>query len=134
MALETPNEGTFPVFLRFASVGACFGVLYSCSTAFLVDVMGYPAYLTSVILYLACVPAAYLVQKRVTFRLEQVRRAAFPIYFATQLLCLTIIAAITTRYVTGNIVLDTMLFMVTAGATAILSFAVSKLIAFKPPA
>ena len=134
MATDYRDEGTLPVFLRFATVGACFGIVYSCSTAFFVDVLHYPAYWTSVILYLMCVPAAYFVQKRVTFRVEQVRRAAFPIYFATQLVCLSIIAAITTRFVTGNIVIDTGIFMVTAASTALLSFFVSKLFAFKPPA
>lgn len=129
-----PPRETLGMLVRFLFVGGGFAVGYAVATALLVDGLGLPAFATSVVLYLFCIPAAFAVQKRVTFRVARTRPSGFAIYAGMQLASLAAVAAVTTRHVTGNFVLDTGLFLVTAGAAAVLSFAVSKLFAFRPPA
>lgn len=129
MAGETRGE-----LFRFLLVGGSFAIAYALATAILVDLAGLPAFPTSVALYLICIPAAFLVQKRVTFRVAKTRASGFWIYGATQLLCLSAVAAVTTRYVSGVFLVDTGIFLATAGAAAVLSFVVSKLFAFRPEA
>lgn len=117
--------------LRFLIVGGSFSLGYSLATALLVAA-GAPPYATAVILYLACIPAAYLVQKRFTFRVTQVPAGSFAIYAATQLAGLALVASVTTRFVTQIVAIDTMIFLATGGIAAVLSFTVNAAFAFRP--
>ncbi|MEM6824398.1 MAG: GtrA family protein [Pseudomonadota bacterium] len=132
MADETPPPATLSMLARFLMVGGGFALGYALATAVLVDIAGLPALPTSVGLYVICIPAAFWMQKRVTFRVARTRPSGFWIYAAMQIGCLFAIASVTTRFVTGDFILDTGLFLVTAGAAAGLSFVVSKLFAFRP--
>lgn len=119
--------------MRFLVVGGSFSLGYSIVTAVLVGKAGAPPFITSVVLYLICIPAAFAVQKRFTFRLTQAWRYGFLVYAATQVICLALVAAVTTRFVTQNVAIDTLIFLVTAGSAAVLSFVANALFAFKPP-
>ena len=118
--------------LRFLLVGGGFSLLYALVSAVLVGKGGTPPFATSVILYALCIPAAFAVQKRFTFRVARTRQSGFLIYAGTQVACLALVAGVTTRFVTGHMALDTGVFLVTAALAAMLSFAVSLLLAFRP--
>ena len=118
--------------LRFLLVGGGFSLLYALSSAVLVGRVGTAPFATSVLLYALCIPAAFAVQKRFTFRVARTRPSGFFIYAGTQVACLAMVAAVTTRFVTYEVVLDTAIFLATAALAALLSFAVSNLLAFRP--
>jgi putative flippase GtrA len=134
---EVPTR-RFPVlsdwrqFARFVVVGGAFAGGYAVVTAVLVGVAGMPAFPTSVAVYALCIPLAYLAQKSFTFRAARARKAGFLVYGSMQVLCMMIVSWITSRFVSGVILLDTALFLGTAGAAAVASYAVSRLAVFRP--
>ena len=132
---STPASGSDRAsrLFRFLVVGGGFSLGYSIVTAVLVGKAGAPPFITSVVLYLICIPAAFAVQKRFTFRLSRAWRYGFLIYAGTQVTCLALVAALTTRFVTQNVAIDTLIFLGTAGSAAVLSFVASSLFAFRPP-
>ncbi len=117
--------------LRFLAVGGGFAVGYGAATAVLTGPVGLPVYATSVVLYALCIPAAFLMQMRVTFGLKRTWAAGFPVYAAVQILSLALVTAVTTRFVTGHVLPDTLIFLSSAGAAAVLSFFVSQRFAFR---
>ncbi|MEJ6394205.1 GtrA family protein [Gymnodinialimonas sp. 2305UL16-5] len=118
--------------LRFLLVGGAFAGGYAIASALLTGPGGFPVYATSVILYALCIPLAFLIQMRVTFGLTQTRAVGFPIYAATQVTSLAVVTAITTRFVSGHFIADTLVFLASAGIAAVLSFAISSKFAFRP--
>lgn len=120
--------------LRFLLVGCAFALAYAVATALLVGRAGLPAFATSVIVYLICIPAAFFAQRKITFSRQAPRRGGFLVYAAMQLVSLMAVASITTRFVTGAFVLDTILFLATAGAAALVSYVVNNRLAFRPEA
>jgi putative flippase GtrA len=117
--------------LRFLMVGGAFSLGYSLATALLVGPLGFPAFATSVILYVICIPAAFYMQSKLTFAGQQARRGGFLIYAAMQVGSLALVASITTRFVTQVFVLDTLLFLATAATAALVSYVVSDRFAFQ---
>jgi putative flippase GtrA len=113
-------------------VGGAFSLGYSLVTAGLVGPFGLPAFATSVILYVLCIPAAFLTQRKVTFAAQAPRRGGFLIYAAMQVTSLALVASVTTRFVTQVFVLDTLLFLATAGTAALISYIVNDRLAFRP--
>lgn len=132
-ARDTPREEAL-AFLRFLAVGGAFALGYALAVSALVNGAGAPPWGTSVTVWILCVPLAFLAQKRITFRVERPRRAAFAIYAATQVASLALVSTVTTRLVTGSFLPDALVFLATAGTAAALSFAVSRLLAFRPAA
>jgi putative flippase GtrA len=118
--------------LRFLMVGGAFSLGYSVATALLVGPAGFPPFATSVLLYVACIPAAFFMQGRFTFTGQKARRGGFLVYAAMQVVSLALVASVTTRFVTQVFVLDTMLFLATAGTAALVSYAVNDRLAFAP--
>jgi hypothetical protein len=57
-------------------VGGAFALGYSLVTAGLVGPFGFPAFATSVILYVLCIPAAFLTQRKLTFSPRRRRAGA----------------------------------------------------------
>lgn len=119
--------------LRFLLVGGSFSLGYALVTALLVGKLGFPAVLTSVLIYAACIPAAYLVQKKFTFSKDSTHRGSFLIYTLTQVIGLGLVSLVTTRFVSGVYLLDTGLFLITAGIAAVVSFAINRIFAFRNP-
>ena len=115
--------------LRFLCVGGVFSVTYAVLTAVLVS-LGAPPFWTAFLLYGFAIPLAFLAQKRFTFRATTAQRHAFWVYLATQLFSFALVSGVTTRFVTQQIWADTAVYLVTAGAAAVLSFAVNRTFAF----
>lgn len=120
--------------LRFALVGGAFSLFYSVVSALLVGKAGMPPLPTSVVVYALCIPAAFAVQKSFTFRRAPTRRFGFVFYAGTQVASLALVAAVTTRFVSGEVALDTLLFLATSGLAALFSFAVTSVLSFRPGA
>ncbi|MEL6840788.1 MAG: GtrA family protein [Pseudomonadota bacterium] len=118
-------------FLRFLAVGGSFSLGYALVTAGLIRFASSPPLLTSVIIYLLCIPAAFWAQKRIAFRANQTGKAAMLIYAGTQLASLTVVSTVTSRFVTQVFLIDTMIFLVTAGAAAIISYLICRYIIFR---
>ncbi len=121
-------------FVRFALVGGSFSLGYALITAALIRFAAAPPLPTSVVVYLLCIPTAFWAQRRIAFRADQQARGAIWIYTATQIGSLAVVSAITTRYVTKVFWLDTLLFLVTAGAAAVASFLICRYIIFRTQA
>ena len=119
---------------RFLAVGGSFSLGYALATAWLVGPLGLPAFATSVALYAACIPAAFLAQRLVTFAGRDSARPparGLALYAATQLTSLALVAAVTTRFVTGQVLLDTALFLATAGTAAVASYFICDRVIFR---
>ncbi len=119
-------------FVRFLAVGGSFSLGYAIVTAGLIRFADAPPLLTSVIVYLLCIPAAFLAQKRIAFRADQTGKSAMLIYAGTQVASLAVVSTITSRFVTKNFVIDTMIFLVTAGCAAVISYLICRYIIFRP--
>lgn len=124
-----PATGTHMTLLRFLCVGGAFSLSYAVLTAALIS-LGAPPFWTALLLYGFAIPLAFLAQKRFTFRATTAQRHAFWVYLATQLVTFALVAGVTTRFVMQQIWADTMLYLVTAGAAAVLSFFVNRTFAF----
>lgn len=118
---------------RFLVVGGVFSVTYAVVTAALIA-LGAPPFWTATLLYALAIPLAFLAQKRFTFGNETAQRNAFWVYLSTQLASFTLIASITTQFVMHNFLLDTVLYLMTAGAAAVISFLVNRSFAFSADA
>ncbi len=123
------EKDSFAMLLRFLLVGSGFSLSYALLNAGLVSV-GAPPFWTALLLYAAAIPLAYSAQRQFAFRAETPRSGAFLVYLATQLGSFALVAGITTRFVSQVFWADMALFLVTAAAAAVLSFAVNKTFAF----
>ncbi len=128
--MSKPNQ--LWAFMRFLMVGGSFSLGYAIVTAGLINFVNAPALPTSVVVYLVCIPLAFLAQKKFTFRDDQSGTSALLIYGATQVVSLVVVSAITSRFVTKNFVVDTVLFLVTAGAAAVISYLICRYVIFRP--
>jgi putative flippase GtrA len=118
-------------FMRFVLVGGASAILYSTLTAWLVGFRGMPPIATSTVVYALCIPLAYLAHKSFTFRAREVRRSGFLVYGAMQVMFIALASVVTTRFVTGNMIADTALFLLTSIAVAVASYAVSRVAVFR---
>lgn len=120
-------------FVRFLAVGGSFSLGYAILTAGLIRFADAPPLPTSVIIYLLCIPAAFWAQKKIAFRADQTGKSAILIYASTQVASLAVVSTITSRFVTKVFVIDTMIFLVTAGTAAVISYLICRYIIFRPP-
>jgi putative flippase GtrA len=129
-----PAHETLFRLIRFLAVGGSFSLGYALASAALVGQMGLPAFATPVILYALCIPAAFVVQRKVTFGGRGEPARGFVIYATTQVASLALLTALTTRFVSGNFALDTALFLATAGGAAVASYVICARFAFRSAA
>jgi len=118
-------------FFRFLLVGGSFSLGYALIMAALIRFAGAPPLATSIVIYLICIPLAFLAQKRLAFRADTTGRGAVWIYGGTQVVSLAFVSLITSRFVTRDFVLDTILYLVTAGVAAVISFLICRYIIFR---
>lgn len=127
------NKDHIFAFARFAMVGGSFSLGYAILTAGLIRFVDAPPLPTSIIVYLICIPLAFYAQKKFAFRAEGAGRNAMLIYTGTQVASLAVVSTITSRFVTKNFVLDTGLFVVTAGTAAVASYLICRFVIFRTP-
>lgn len=125
------NTAHISAFLRFATVGGSFSLGYATTVAGLIRFADAPPLVTSIAVYLVCIPLAFLAQKKFAFRSDQTGRSAVFIYVATQLTSLVVVSNITSRFVAKNFFFDTGLFLLTAGSAAVASYMICRFIIFK---
>ncbi len=118
--------------LLFLLVGGGFSVFYAVTSAGLINFAGTPPFWTSVLLFAACIPPAFLAQQHITFKAKRLRKNAFWIYAATQICGIALVAILTTRFVTYDFFWDTIIMGVTVGANAILGFVIGRFVTFSP--
>ena len=119
-------------FIRFLFVGGSFALLFAGTTAALIRFAGAPPLITSVVVYLICIPLAFTAQKKFAFRAENTGRGALPAYAATQVVGLTLVSVVTSRFVQHVFWLDTLLYLVSAGLAAVVSFLILRFVIFRP--
>lgn len=117
-------------FIRFVGVGGSFSIGYAMTVAALVRFTAAPPLITSITIYMACIPLAFLAQKKFAFRVGKTARRAILIYAATQIACLILVSLITSRFVRGVFLFDAVLFLITAGSTALLSYLICRFLVF----
>ena len=125
------NKDHILAFVRFAMVGGSFSLGYAIITAGLIRFAAAPPLPTSIIVYLVCIPLAFYAQKKFAFRAQGAGRNAMLIYAGTQVASLAVVSTITSRFVTRNFLLDTGLFLVTAGTAAVVSYLICRFVIFK---
>ncbi|WP_375254066.1 GtrA family protein [Yoonia sp.] len=118
-------------FARFILVGGSFSAGYAIVTAGLINLAGSPPLITSIVVYLICIPLAFAAQKNFAFQARGTGRSALFLYTATQVASLVFVATFTSRYVTMNLILDTGLYLVTAGTAAVLSYLICRFVIFR---
>jgi putative flippase GtrA len=118
-------------FVRFIAVGGAFAFAYSFLVAVLVGPIGLMPYPTSITVFAFCVPLAFLTHKRVSFSVKTVRKGGFIIYAASQIASCALVLTLTTQFVTGTVIYDICLYLATVAMTAILTFAIAKLLVFQ---
>jgi putative flippase GtrA len=119
-------------FLRFVVIGGSFSLIFSAVTAALIRFAATPPLPTSVVVYALFIPVAFHCQRRFAFRAQDTRKTAFPLYLATQLASLALVATVTTRFVTRDFWLDTALFLATSTLAAVLSYLIGRYVTFAP--
>ncbi len=117
-------------FLRFLIVGGGFSVGYSAIAALLVGRLGLPAYWTSLILYVFCVPLAYLAHKHFSFGAGSAKKGGLVRYVGLQIASFAFTAAISTRLVTGVYLVDMGIYFCTVGIAAGLTFLIANAFIF----
>jgi putative flippase GtrA len=128
MAVERKEAGTI---FRFLLVGGSFSLGYAITTAGLINLAAAPPLLTSVLVYLLCIPLAFLAQRNFAFRTETRGLWAFAGYAGTQVFSLIFVSSLTSRHVSNDFVLDAVLYLVTAGAAAAVSYLICRYIIFR---
>jgi hypothetical protein len=129
-----PLADTYRKPLRFLLVGGSFALGYSLVMALLVGPVGLPAFATSVVLYVLCIPAAFSRATQIDLRQTGGAPRRVP------RLCRDAGGKPRTRGVRHDTLrhtglrVDTLLFLATAGAAALLSYFVSDRLAFRPEA
>lgn len=118
-------------FMRFVIVGGSFSFGFAVVTAGLIRFANTPPLPTSVIVYLLCIPLAFRAQRAFAFRATQTDRSAMWVYGATQIASLAVVSAVTSRFVTRDFFYDTVLFLVTAGVAAVISYLICRFVIFK---
>ncbi|WP_120500201.1 hypothetical protein [Roseovarius sp. EL26] len=116
--------------LRFAFVGVSFSALFSVLSAMVINLAIAPPFWTNVVLFSLCIPPAFLAQKHFSFRAKTLRKNAFLLYAATQIGSVSLVSLVTTRYVTYDIRMDTLVIGVTVVLAAGMSFLVGRLVIF----
>lgn len=119
-------------FLRFLVVGGSFALIYAATTSALIAWAGAPPVATGALVWLACIPPAYHTQRRFAFAADRTRRAAFPLYLATQALSLALVSGVSALFVTRIFLLDTLIYLAAAAGAAVLSFLISRFVTFAP--
>lgn len=117
--------------IRFIAVGGTFSAIYAVVTAALINFAAAPPFWTSVIVYAVCIPAAFWVQKTVTFQADNLRRGALGYYAATQVTGIALVSLVTTRFVTYNWALDTGIMGITVALSALLNFLIGRYFTFR---
>ncbi|MEO6298967.1 MAG: GtrA family protein [Paracoccaceae bacterium] len=117
-------------FFRFLVVGGTFSVIYSVTTAALIRVAAAPPFATSVVVYLLCIPWAFLAHKHFAFGARNTRKAAFPLYVLTQIVSLAAVAQVTTRFITHHFIIDVGILLLTSAIAAIASFLINRFVIF----
>lgn len=117
--------------LRFLIVGGGFSLGYSLIVAVLIGPFGLRPYPTSLAVFALCVPLAFMAHRRFSFGSAQTRKAGVAIYAGSQILSFATVSAITTRFVTGHLMADMALYLITVAAAAVLTFTVAKFLVFR---
>ena len=116
--------------IRFLIVGGGFSAFYAVTSAALVN-FGAPPLVTGIGLWIACIPLAFLLQKRWAFGARNLRRGAIVWYALTQVAAVSLISALTVRFVTEVWWRDTLVYAAIAGLTAVLTFVVGRFFTFR---
>ncbi|MEM9969914.1 MAG: hypothetical protein AAF762_02275 [Pseudomonadota bacterium] len=118
------TSGLIKKVLRFGAVGGVFAGVFAALSAFFVGTLGMSPYWAPVILYAVCIPAAFLVQMKFTFGARAWQPTGLFLYATTQLTCISVGAFFVARLVTGNFILDGLLYLAIAGISALVSFTI----------
>ncbi len=131
MKVDVNSRAEMATLRRFLLVGGSFSLFYAVASAAIINLTSIDPFVVSVVLFVACIPFAFLAQQHLAFRAKKLRDHAFWIYTATQVGSIAIVSWITTRFVTYDVVKDTVIMGVTVGLAAIVSFLIGRLLTFK---
>jgi putative flippase GtrA len=115
--------------LSFLGVGLAISIAYVFFAAFITG-LGVKNWIASFFCYLALIPAAYLGQRRITFKSNTSVGTSFPRYVATQFLGLTLSILLPYLF-SSSAIAPTLQFASVAIITAVFNFVLLKIWAFR---
>lgn len=132
MNKTTPVRSEARSLLLFLMIGGGFSLFYAVTSAALINFVRTPPFATSVVVFAACVPLAFLAQQHIAFKAKKLRKYAFVIYAATQVFGIAAVSLFTTRFVTYDLFWDTIIMALTVGTNAIVGFLIGRFVTFIP--
>lgn len=116
--------------LRFLAVGGGIALLYAVLAALATSQLPLPRALSSVVIWVLCIPLGFRLQRRLTFATRQPHRHGLWLYAATQGLGLGIVASVSFLLATGVFWPDLGVHLLASAIAAIASFLVNHWIVF----
>lgn len=116
--------------LRFLAVGSGMAGLYSVSAALATTYLPLPRPVSSVGVWILCIPMGFWLQRRVTFADSTPHRHALLLYAAIQATGMSIAAASSHFLASGSFWPDLLVHLSAAVMAAIISFMVNRLVVF----
>ena len=116
--------------LRFLIVGSAIAAVYSILAALATTYLPLPKSLSSVAVWVICIPLGYWSQRRFTFPGTTPHRHALWLYSAVQVMGIGIAAANSHLLARGSFWPDLMVHLFSAALAAVLSYLVNRLVVF----
>lgn len=117
-------------FIRFLAVGGAAAVTYVTACTILVAVFPKHGGLISIIVHCSLIPISFFFQRNVAFRSIGPAVKQFLGYFAVQLVSIFLSTAIMARFLTDDMILNGVIFVMIASLAAISSFCIYRVVIF----
>jgi putative flippase GtrA len=131
-----PLFSRFPLleykFARFLLVGGSAALAYVAISTALVSIFPGRGRLIAVAVYLACIPIAFLGQRKVTFQSKGPRIWEFLKYAGLQAFAVTSSTFLVGRLITNDPTWNAAVFLCISGLATLISFAVCQFLVFRP--
>jgi putative flippase GtrA len=118
--------------LRFLIVGGGFSALYATLAALATSYVPLPKALSSVIVWIVCIPIVFWCHRRFTFPTRQPHRLGLWVYAATQVMGLAIVATASGLLARGVFWPDLIVHFLATGVAAVVSYLITRSVIFLP--
>jgi putative flippase GtrA len=129
MTRENPRDLSF---LRFLIVGVGFSALYAVLAALATTHVPLPKALSSMTVWIICIPIVFWCHRRFTFPTRQPHRFGLWVYAATQGMGLAIVATASGLLARGDFWPDLIVHLLATGVAAVVSFLITRSVIFLP--
>jgi putative flippase GtrA len=129
MTRENPRDLSF---LRYLIVGGGFSALYATLAALATSQLPLPKALSSVMVWIVCIPIVFWCHRRFTFPSRRPHRFGLWVYTATQVIGLAIVATASGLLAQGAFWPDLIVHLLATGVAAVASYLITRSVIFLP--